>query len=48
MSMKAFYQHKKTGIKICFSSANYDLTDENNWDKFISGEYANHGFTFTN
>lgn len=42
------YQHKKTGIKICFSSANYDLTDENNWDKFISGEYANHGFTFTN
>lgn len=41
------YLHKKTGIKICFSSANFDLTEEKNWEKFINGEYANHGFKFT-
>lgn len=41
------YIHKKTGIKITFSSGNNDLTDPANWDKFISGEYTNHNFKFT-
>lgn len=41
------YLHKKTGIKICFSSANFNLTEEKNWENFINGKYTNHGFKFT-
>lgn len=41
------YLHKKTGIKITFSSGNNDLTDEANWHKYISGEYTNHNYHFT-
>lgn len=41
------YRHKESGHRISFSSFNYDLTDRNNWDKFISGAYTNHNFHFT-
>jgi FkbH-like protein len=41
------YRHKKSGQKITFSSANYDLTAPKNWSYFISGEYTNHNFKFT-
>lgn len=41
------YVHRKTGIRITFSSGNYNLCDSAAWDKFISGEYTNHGFKFT-
>lgn len=41
------YRHKKTGIKITFSSANYNLCDPESWDHFIDGSYTNHGFKFT-
>ncbi len=41
------YVHRETGLRICFGSCNYDMTDPDNWDKYISGEYVNHGVTFT-
>ena len=44
---EGLYIHKRTGHKICFSSANFDLTNPLNWDKFLSGEYQNHEFKFT-
>jgi FkbH-like protein len=41
------YRHKATGGIITFSSANFDLTNPDNWEKFISGEYPNHNYAFT-
>ena len=41
------YRHKETGFRVCFSGCNFDLTDEKQWDAFISGAYANHNFAFT-
>lgn len=41
------YRHKVSGRRICFSSFNYDITNPNNWEKLISGEYTNHNFKFT-
>lgn len=41
------YRHKESGHRISFSSFNYDITNPDNWDKLISGEYTNHNFKFT-
>ncbi|MBR0093527.1 MAG: glycosyltransferase, partial [Lachnospiraceae bacterium] len=41
------YRHKASGMRICFSSRNFDLTDPAQWERFISGEYPNHNFDFT-
>ena len=41
------YRDRENGIRICFSSRNFDLTDPGSWDKFISGEYANANAAFT-
>ncbi len=41
------YRDRENGLRICFSSRNFDLTDKSAWDSFISGEYANHNVRFT-
>ncbi|MCR4641868.1 MAG: hypothetical protein K5697_07550, partial [Lachnospiraceae bacterium] len=41
------YRNRENGIKISFSGCNYDLTDPDKRDKFVSGEYVNHNFPFT-
>ncbi|MBR3525449.1 MAG: HAD-IIIC family phosphatase [Lachnospiraceae bacterium] len=41
------YRNRKNGVKISFSGCNYDLTDPDNWGKFVSGEYVNHNYPFT-
>lgn len=46
-SHEGVYRHKESGTLISFSSFNYDLTDEKNWDNFITGKYTNHNFAFT-
>lgn len=43
---QGIYRNKQNGLRISFSTGNRDLTDPNNWDKFISGEYSNHNYHF--
>ncbi|MBQ9334678.1 MAG: HAD-IIIC family phosphatase [Lachnospiraceae bacterium] len=40
------YRHRETDMRIAFGSCREDMTDPVNWDKFISGEYANHNVAF--
>ncbi|MCR5178430.1 MAG: HAD-IIIC family phosphatase [Lachnospiraceae bacterium] len=40
------YRDRENGLRICFSSRNFNLTDPADWDGFISGEYANHNVPF--
>lgn len=40
------YRHRETDMRIAFGSCREDMTDPANWDKFISGEYANHNVAF--
>lgn len=44
---EGIYRHRKTGINICFSSANFDITDKHNWEDLMKNKIPNHGFRFT-
>lgn len=46
-SHEGVYRHKSTGALISFSSFNYNLTDPEQWEAFISGKHTNHNFKFT-
>lgn len=41
------YRNRETGFRICFGSSNFDLTAPENAEKYITGEYPNHNFSFT-
>ena len=41
------YQRKGSGERFAFLEYLHPLTDSDNWDKIISGEYHNAGFKFT-
>ncbi len=41
------YENKKDGSRISFGGFRFDLTDEKNRQRYISGEIQNHGFSFT-
>lgn len=41
------YQRKGTGEKIAFLEGYRPITDQSNWDYYISGQYESNGFKFT-
>lgn len=41
------YQRKETGERFAFLEYLHPMTEPDNWDKIISGEYHNSGFKFT-
>ena len=41
------YRDKKNGLKICFGSSSFDLTNPDNRNQYISGEYQNNNVKFT-